>query len=440
MTIGRPTRGRAGAAVFAFILVAPMAAQESDPLSDEAVEARIQLHRTAEVTIRLTDAAGAPLADRPFTVEQTGHRFLFGCNLFGFDAADDSPRQAAYRERFVSLFNFATLPFYWGYYERVEGEPDESRLTAMADWCAERGIAVKGHPLVWHEVTPAWLADRSEDEVRDLLLGRIRRDAGRFAGRIGAWDVLNEPMVMPDFGDGSNPISRLSRRMGVAELIGDAFAEARIADPDALLILNDYITDERFERVARKAIAAGNPIDAIGIQSHMHSGEWTDERTWEVLKRFEPLDRPLHFTELTVVSGRHKDWRTFERRSDWDSTPEGEARQGDYVRRFYTILFSHPKVEAITWWDLADGRAWQGAPAGLLRADMTPKPAYLALHELIRQRWWTGPTELTTNGQGVARVRLYLGAHRLRLGGRDAEFSVDRPGEQDVTISVGDAG
>ena len=71
----------------------------------------------------------------------------------------------------------------------------------------------------------------------------------------------------------------------------------------------------------------------------------------------------------------------------WPSTPEHEARQADYVEKLYRTLFIYPAVECIVWWDLSDARSWKGAPSGLLRADMTPKPAYHRLHKLIKEEW-----------------------------------------------------
>ena len=76
--------------------------------------------------------------------------------------------------------------------------------------------------------------------------------------------------------------------------------------------------------------------------------------------------------------------------ADWPTTPEGEDAQLRYGDAFYTLLFSHPAVEAITWWDFTDyctpGRARR---AGLLRADMTPKPLYERLMELVWGEWAT---------------------------------------------------
>ncbi len=38
------------------------------------------------------------------------------------------------------------------------------------------------------------------------------------------------------------------------------------------------------------------------------------------------------------------------------------------------------------WWDLEDGN-WLNAPGGLVRKDLSPKPAYERLRTLIRDEW-----------------------------------------------------
>ena len=54
--------------------------------------------------------------------------------------------------------------------------------------------------------------------------------------------------------------------------------------------------------------------------------------------------------------------------------------------KFYTALFAHPAVQAITWWDFSDLGAWLGAPAGWLRRDMSPKPVYDRLMAFDQRR------------------------------------------------------
>ncbi|MCX7778519.1 MAG: 1,4-beta-xylanase, partial [Armatimonadetes bacterium] len=71
-------------------------------------------------------------------------------------------------------------------------------------------------------------------------------------------------------------------------------------------------------------------------------------------------------------------------------------------------------VQAITWWDFSDDGAWQGAPAGWLRKDMSPKPVYERLMGLIKGEWWTSEKG-TTDDNGVWRTRAFYGDYELTI-------------------------
>jgi len=413
------------------------AESSSAPVGLEEMNARIQKYRTAEVTLAVTDAGGRPLAGAAVTVQQTRHQFLFGCNAFGLSASREGPAQTAYRDRFKALLNFATLPFYWGAYERQEGQPAADGRRAMAEWCAANGIRTKGHPLCWHQVPPPWLAGKTPEEVQALQIGRITREVKGFVGLIDTWDVVNEAVVMPTYQLDKNPIAQLCKKIGAPELIKETFAAARAANPRATLVLNDYDTSPKYEALIKDSLAAGVTIDVIGIQSHQHNGYRGARWTWEACERFARFGKPLHFTETTFVSGEEKknmDWNGHY--NEWATTPEGEKRQAAQVAEFYRILFSHPAVQAITWWDFSDAGAWLGAPSGLVRKDMSPKPVYDALLKMVKTEWWTGPLTLKTDERGQVKFHGFLGAYAVESAGGRATFEVGRAGEFAVSTQL----
>jgi len=179
-----------------------------------------------------------------------------------------------------------------------------------------------------------------------------------------------------------------------------------------MLIINDFHVGDDFAKVVRQVVdEKGKPLyDAIGLQSHMHGGTWSNGKLWTVCERFAQFKKPLHFTEMTILSGR-KGWG---RPKPWASTPEGEAQQARDIERVYTLLFSHPSVEAITWWNLTDAHAWMQAPSGLLDKDMKPKPAYNVLKKLITKDWRT-TADLKTDSKGVASFRGFHGRYELTI-------------------------
>ncbi len=216
-------------------------------------------------------------------------------------------------------------------------------------------------------------------------------------------------------------------------MVIEALSWARAANPRATLIYNEYNLGEDYERLAAELVKA-NTVDVFGIQSHMHREEWPITKLWEACETYSRFGRPLHFTEVTVLSGEHG----WERPQPWPSTPEGEAAQAQYVERLYTVLFSHPAVRAITWWDFNDGE-WQGAPAGLVRADLTPKPAYQRLMALVKGKWWTR-LDAQADSSGVAHFRGFLGHYRVvaTVGDRSVTKEMDlvSGGQNALTLTL----
>ena len=97
-----------------------------------------------------------------------------------------------------------------------------------------------------------------------------------------------------------------------------------------------------------------------------------------------------------------------------ETTPELEDKQAEQVVRFYTGLFAHPAVEAITWWDFSDARAWKRAAAGLVRKDMSPKPVYERLMALVKKDWWS-TFDGTTDARGQLRAKLFHGDYEAAI-------------------------
>ncbi len=413
-------------------------------------------HRVGEVTVQVLDRDGQPLRDRTVTVEQQRHAFAFsniGFDLVPLVGGADTAAQGQV-ESFggaadlvldevggvlLNLFNTATLPFYWGRYEPRRGEPDAARLTATARWLAARGVSLKGHPLVWHTVQPPWLLDLPLDEVEALLRQRIRDLVGGFAGLIDTWDAINEAVIMPVFTNGDNAITRLAHARGRIFMVRMAFEEARAANPSATLVLNDFDLSSAYECLIEGVLEAGVPVDAIGLQTHMHQGFHGEEYLSGMLDRFARFGLPLQLTETSLVSG-HLMPADIEDLNDyqiphWPTTPEGEARQADEIERHYRLLVGHPAVQSINYWGLSDAGAWLGAPIGLVRADGSRKPSYTALERLIKGEWWLAPTSLRTDGDGRVRVRGFFGDYRVSTDDGQAPFAVSR-GAPTLTVTV----
>ena len=387
----------------------------AEPLTKDRIlsgaDARIEQIRKGDARLVVLDADGNPLpAGVELQIEQTRHQFLFGCNLFKLFKCRTLEDNAAYEKQFAGLLNYATLPFYWWTYEPTADRNLDESTDRMVQWCRDHNITTKGHPLAWNYVDPKWIPG-DPAKAMELQIQRIDRAVKRFDPGILYWDVVNEATHY-DRSEVEKQAPKLTeaiRQIGVPAYIKQAFAAARKANPKANLIINDYRTDPAYDDLVISKLVndAGKPLyDIIGIQSHMHGGYWGPENTWKTCEYFAKFNKPLHFTETTIVSGPKTD-------KGWNTTPEGEAAQARDVVEFYTILFSHPSVEAITWWDFSDQDAWQQAPAGFLRKDMTPKPAYDELKKLVKGKWWT-TAQAKTAADGQVGFRGFYGQYVLK--------------------------
>ena len=135
--------------------------------------------RQADAAISVAAAPGTTVE-----VEQVGHAFRFGAHIFNFDQLGTPARNRRYRELYGTLFNSATVGFYWADFEPERGmcrfapeaRDSEAFWNAQGDpcaqphwrrpatdlpigWCLKRGVRVHGHPLVWNAANaiPRWL-------------------------------------------------------------------------------------------------------------------------------------------------------------------------------------------------------------------------------------------------------------------------------------------
>ncbi|MBR4332293.1 MAG: endo-1,4-beta-xylanase [Clostridia bacterium] len=400
-------------------------------------------HRKADARVQILNPDCTPFANRPVQIDQTSHEFLFGCGAFDAVALmkiPDGQRKAFLRQRmekWLALFNYGTLPFYWGRYEPEEGKTAYPETMAAAKWLREQGVRVKGHPLCWHTACAPWLMQYSNEEIMRRQIERIHRDVNAYKGVIGLWDVINEVVIMPVFDKYDNAITRICKEKGRIRLVKEVFAAARESDPDAVLLINDFNTSVSYEILLEGLLEAGVPISAIGIQSHQHQGYWGLDKLNNVLERFSRFGLPIHFTENTLISGAimpaHiedlNDWQV----DSWPSTPEGEERQAREISEMYTTLFSHPLVEAITTWDFNDG-CWLKAPSGFVREDNSEKPSYYALQKLIHGDWETHQT-LTTDENGCLSFTGFKGGYTLKADGKTAKLDLKDAVSASLTLT-----
>jgi endo-1,4-beta-xylanase len=272
---------------------------------------------------------------------------------------------------------------------------------------------VIGHCLVWHSQTPRWVFEGADGKPlsREALLDRmhdhIRTVVGRYKGRIGGWDVVNEALNE----DGT------MRRSPWYEIIGEdylakAFQFAHEADPRAELYYNDYSLENEPKRkgaveLIRKLKAAGAPVTAIGLQGHDKLDWPTDEQQTATIEAFRALGIKVNITELDVdVLPRV----TRQNTADVSATAQGGAGSNPYaaglpgemqqaLAKRYAELFRifvryRDTITRITFWGVTDGDSWlnnfpvRGRTNYPLLFDRQgkPKPAFDAVIQTVKAK------------------------------------------------------
>jgi GH35 family endo-1,4-beta-xylanase len=403
----------------------------------------IARHRQSDATLQAVAANGAPAAGVPVKIEQVTSDFLFGANAFMLGCYGTPLLNARYESAFCGLFNAATAPLYW---RDLEPEPGHLRFAAdsipirrrpppdtVVAFANQHGLNLNGHPLVWNYrkwSAPDWIRDGEDNASR--WEERIRQIAERYGHSIPRWDVVNEVVAnyRPPIGALMPPdYARLAFRWAEKYLPETAF-----------LMINEttgaFAHDrEPYAALIQRLLDDGARIDGIGLQFHLFQNE--DVRRMLRGERFRPEDlqlaldtfatfgRPLHISEITLPS--------------LENDAAGRQAQAELATALYRLWFSHPAVHAITWWNLPDGAAApgeDGVPSGLLNADLTPKPAYLALHDLIHIQW---RTRLTTkaDADGQVAFRGFHGWYKITVGEGTPEVVHITPASTAHTVTAG---
>lgn len=238
----------------------------------------------------------------------------------------------------------------------------------ILDWASAQGLGVRGHTLLWHSERwmPDWIksydfGSRPRVEAERLLTEHVRTVAGRYAGRIDSFDVVNEAV---DSDTGALRETALSKPLGATAVIDIAFHAAREAAPRAQLVYNDYMGWRRDERGHRDAVlrllegmkARGTPVDALGVQSHLGSkysdsptglGD-IDERGWRnFLDAVTGMGLALLVTELDVHDNPLP-----------GAIGPRDAEVAAHSRAYLDLMLSYRQTRTVMCWGLSDRYSW----------------------------------------------------------------------------------
>lgn len=298
-------------------------------------------------------------------------------------------------------------------WEAVHPDPDRYDF-GPADRYVElgrsHGMFVVGHVLLWHQQTPAWVfaGEDGKKADRDTLLARLRSHVatvvGRYRGRIGGWDVVNEALEE----DGTLRQTPWLEAIG-EDYVAKAFEFAHEADPGAELYYNDYNLWKPAKRDAAIRLvqglkAKGLRVDGIGEQAHWGLDDPPLAAIDDALGAMRAAGLVPLITELDMdVLPRDPDmWgadlsKRAKIRAATNVYPDGlpAAVQEKLARRYADVfaLFLKHDVGRVTFWGVTDATSWlHDFPIPgrvnyplLWDRDGREKPAFEAVVEVLRK-------------------------------------------------------
>jgi len=266
----------------------------------------------------------------------------------------------------------------------------------VVEFARAHRMKVRGHCLLWSEYNPRWLEKGgfTPEQLSAMLREHIRRVMRHYAGKVFAWDVVNEIFLA----DGSVEESVWYDSPGIGlkgkgtAYIEQAFRWAREADPKALLFYNDYDTEgvnpksDAVYEMLKDFKRRGVPVDGVGIQAHIMDLENKDIESFAAnLERLAALGLQIHITEMDV--GLPVDARGN------IQSPEDLKRQAEIYRLIADRCLRQPACKGLQTWGFTDKYSWipdwtkgkKGAPL-LFDKAYAPKPAYTSVVNALDAR------------------------------------------------------
>jgi endo-1,4-beta-xylanase len=325
--------------------------------------------------------------DAPLRKRATARGIVYGAAAATYQLSDATFANALAREAGILVPEYEMKR---GVIEEQRGRYDFSGVDHLLAFAQAHGMALRGHPLVWHNRNPAWLDDALASRDPALMTDYITAVAGRYRGRMHSWDVVNEAIDLDTAKLRDTP---WLKAFGPS-YIDMAFHATRAADPHALLVYNDWgceaAANDRFRAATldflEQALKRGVPIDALGLQGHLSAfGPQVDQaKLHAFLAHVKSLGLKILVTEHDV--------------DDHGGPAEVATRDravADASRRFLDVVLDSNATVGVLTWGLSDrflqpegwrDRLFRGNPRALpLDADLQRKPLWRALANTLNR-------------------------------------------------------
>jgi endo-1,4-beta-xylanase len=257
-------------------------------------------------------------------------------------------------------------------------------------------MKVRGHNLLWARkptpttsFDPDWI-DRGHftpQQLSEILHDHITKVVKHFAGKVYAWDVVNEAFDAHGHLEHSHwyDTPGIGLAMQGTAYIEQAFRWARAADPHALLFYNDFDAEglnpksDAIYAMVKDFKQRGVPIDGVGLQAHLDLNSRDYQTLGANMARFVSLGVQVQVTEMDV--GIPVD------RIGNATSPVDLCTQANIYREVAAACLQQPGCTAFQTWGFTDRYTWYltlpppitTAMPLLFDRDYAPKAAYQAV-------------------------------------------------------------
>jgi len=265
-------------------------------------------------------------------------------------------------------------------WESIHPEPgkyDFSLADKYVDFGIKHKMFIVGHNLIWHSQTPNWVFQNADGSLvdRDTLLARMHEHistvVGRYKGKIGGWDVVNEALNT----DGTLRNSQWRKIIG-DDYIAKAFEFAHEADPKVELYYNDYSCEDLPKRTGMLTLlktlqAKGVKLTGVGLQGHYRLDGPPSSDVDETISAVSKLGLKVMITELDIdvlpvaeaARGADVSFKAAARpelNPYTNGLPDSVQQQlaQRYADLFSVFVKHRGAVTRVTFWGVADGDSW----------------------------------------------------------------------------------
>jgi endo-1,4-beta-xylanase len=246
----------------------------------------------------------------------------------------------------------------WSAVEWRRGNPWFGNLDSIADFARACGKTVRGHALIWEQMTPDWARQAMlRDRDWSVVHAHFATLLARYHDIAPEWIVVNECI---DTEQGAGDIRRTSfQRAFGNDYVERALETARDLAPTARLFINDYALeyDNPVDEARRNALLrlverlrqSGVPLDGVGVQAHLElaKGPLATQALQRFCKQLVGMGVEIAITELDVLE--------HDRRAP---IAVRDARVADATRAFLDVVHAQPCIRTIATWGLFDQDSW----------------------------------------------------------------------------------